>query len=101
VVTYEQMQIMTHLSVPETCRELVEKWGVQQILDYLPTTVLHKQDDYELILLRPSNGMKYLKMKNPSTGQWHLEAVHPGMISVGEALNWRNRGWFRHADKLT
>ncbi len=35
-------------------------------------------------------GRPYLKMKNPSTGTYHVEGVHPDCRTVAEALAWRN-----------
>lgn len=34
----------------------------------------------------------YLKMKNPSTGETHMEAVHPDCQTVAEAINYRRYG---------
>jgi hypothetical protein len=32
----------------------------------------------------------FLKMQNPSTGEWHIEGVHPSCRTVEQALAWRN-----------
>jgi len=48
----------------------------------------------------PVAGM-YLKMQNPTTKEVHIEGVPNSFTTVSEALNWRNHGWFFHADKQT
>lgn len=35
---------------------------------------------------------RYLKMRNPSVGVWHLEAVHPSCATVQQAKNYRAGG---------
>lgn len=37
----------------------------------------------------------YLEMKNPSTGETHVEAVHPDCRSVADAINYRRYGTIR------
>lgn len=93
-----RMLLLAFLGVPSTCRKAVEKLGVARILEVFNWVKLSEQGDYMLIQIWQ---MKFLKMKNPSTGEWHLEAVHPACVSVETALDWRNCGWFIHAAKLT
>jgi hypothetical protein len=43
----------------------------------------------------------YLKMRNPSTGEIHIEGLPTEFATIDEALRWRNHGWFTHADQQT
>jgi hypothetical protein len=96
-------RLFTSMSSPVTCRKVVEHFGVDKILKCLNHGEVDKSGNYTLLIFtgNPYSPMLFLKMKNPSTGQWHLEAVHPGLATVDQALNWRNRGWFMYADTLT
>jgi hypothetical protein len=111
-VAMEEWMITTHpskldakkvLSVPnvDQRRELIRRIGIEQLVDHLPHKVLDKQDEYELLAIDLSPELKrcrYLKMKNPSIGLWHLEGVSNDCQTVQHALNWRrykeiNRAW--------
>lgn len=91
--------------------ELVRKIGIERICLELGATCIDQCGDYELLLLDveipeeprdiydPATGgwlpsgkrsRPYLKMKNPSTGTYHIEGVHPTCRSVHAALVWRN-----------
>jgi hypothetical protein len=77
----------------ETRREFIKIVGIEKIQQSLGSEVIDKQGDYELHLLdlKGSTGKwPYLKMKNPSIGCWHLEAVDKGCGTVDQALEWRN-----------
>jgi hypothetical protein len=43
----------------------------------------------------------YLKMRNPSIGVYHMEAVKKSCRTVHEALVFRNGGEFEHIAPLT
>jgi len=55
-------------------------------------------EDYELLEVcfpnpaGPPTRARYLKMKNPSTGKWHIEGVPPSVGTCREALSWRVEG---------
>ena len=38
----------------------------------------------------------HLKMKNQTTGIWHVEGVHPGCKTIEEALAWRESNKHKH-----
>jgi len=74
-------------------REFVRKVGIERCLDVLGWKVLDKRGDYELGITRVGeNERRLLKMKNPSIGVWHIEAVHPECNTVQESLNYRAYG---------
>ncbi len=78
----------------EIRRELIRKIGIERVLEQNDHEVVDTWDDYELLLLdvglESGEKAKYLKMKNPSIGTYHVEGVHPECISCKSALNWRN-----------
>jgi hypothetical protein len=77
----------------EVRREFIKIVGIEKIQQSLGSEIIDKQGDYELHLLdlKGSTGKwPYLKMKNPSIGCWHLEAVDKGCGTVDQALEWRN-----------
>lgn len=94
-----KVSLLTLMAVPVSCRRVVEHFGVMKIIGFLKPTLLDKRNDYELYQF--PLGMVFLKMKNPSTKELHLEAVDPSRVEVREALYWRNLGWFVTADRLT
>ena len=78
----------------EVRREFVRKVGVERIVQATGATCVDKQGDYELLMvdLKGQTGRwPYLKMKNPSIGVWHLEAVGQECKTVAEALKFRNK----------
>lgn len=95
----QQKIILTHLSVPLTARKLVAKLGVAWILGQVNHKAVDWDGDYTVYEM-PLH-MNFLRMRNPSTGEWHFEALAPGCHTVRQALNWRNNGWFIHAEQLT
>jgi hypothetical protein len=77
----------------ETRREFIKIVGIEKIQQALGSEIIDKQGDYELHLLDlkgETGKWPYLKMKNPSIGCWHLEAVDKGCGTVDQALEWRN-----------
>lgn len=67
--------------------------------------VTDKTGDYRLLVIdfderddsgnqRTSRALRrvYLEMKNPSTGEIHMEAVHPDCDTVADAINYRRYG---------
>jgi hypothetical protein len=85
----------------EVRREFVRKIGVERLCAKLGTTVLDRSADgmYELHLV-PLGGATgewpYLKMRNPSIGVYHMEAVERGCKTVADALRFRNGGEMTH-----
>ena len=80
--------------------EVIKKVGVKNLFDKLKPTKLDSlvkkayNTSYELysVVLGNYSPRIYLKMINPSTGETHLEAVHPDCKTVSEALQWRKTG---------
>ena len=76
--------------------EVIKRIGVTKLFSQLPKTFLDNMDDYELGSLNFSEGIYperiYLKMKNPSVDEIHIESVHQDCKTVKEALSWRNFG---------
>ncbi|MCX5787544.1 MAG: hypothetical protein NTX64_03385 [Elusimicrobia bacterium] len=91
-----------HETNAEVRKEIARKVGMQRIAKAFGTTTIDRESSYELLLLR-IDGMRcvYLSMLNPSTGERHIEAVHPSCRSVAEALAWRNGGLFGSPLRLT
>lgn len=88
----------------EIRRELIRKVGIERLFENLPHKLLDKKGNYELFSIELSNEVKdakYLKMTNPSVGCYHLEGVAPNVVSVDEALQWRNGNMFTDAEILT
>ena len=90
----------------EVRREFVRKIGVERLCTKLGTQVLDRSDDgmYELHLvdLKGATGpWPYLKMRNPSIGVYHMEAVAKECRTVKAALAFRNGGEFQHLAPLT
>ena len=77
----------------EIRREFVRKVGIERIVTELGAEVLDRRGEYELLsvdLGGQTGKWPYLKMRNPSIGVWHLEAVVKECATVEQALNWRN-----------
>ena len=73
-------------------RELIRKIGVEMMLAKLPHKVLDRQGDYELLRIDfPGlvEDARYLKMKNPTIGVFHVEGVERECMTVEQAINWR------------
>lgn len=78
----------------EVRREFVRKVGIERIAQSCEAVILDKQDAYELLSIDlggATGKCPYLKMLNPSTGVWHLEAIGKAIITVEAALKWRNQ----------
>ena len=73
----------------EVRRELIRKIGIEKLVKESGAKLLDKSKDevYELLLINLGNGLEwpYLKMKNPSIGCYHLEAVGKECKTVEEA----------------
>ena len=76
----------------EIRKEFVKKVGIEKILSELKTKIIDRKKKYKLISLDAGDEKEwlYLEMKNPSTGDTHLESVHPDCETVNQALAWRN-----------
>src|SRR3990167_5981083 len=82
----------------EQRRELIRRFGVER----LPHTTLETKGMYELWEVDLSKELdnvpeefkhcKYLKMKNPSLGTWHVEGVGNECQTIQDALNFRRYG---------
>ncbi len=79
----------------EVRREIVRKIGIERILQKLGGKIIDSWNGYELIVLNVP-GMRtkpaYLKMRNPSTGTFHVEGIPPRITTCGDALSWRVGG---------
>jgi hypothetical protein len=76
-------------------RELIRKVGIERFLSVARHEVLDTDGDYALLSVELSEELKnakYLKMKNPSIGTWHVEGVHEDCATVQDALNYRRYG---------
>ena len=89
----------------EIRREFVRKVGIERIVTELGAEVLDRHGNYELLAVDlggRTGKWPYLKMRNPSIGVWHLEAVTKECATVEQALNWRNGGGaFEHIAPIT
>ena len=77
----------------EVRREIVRKIGIESVVQKLGGKQLDQWHDYELLeLFIPGMRTKprYLKMKNPSIGVWHIEGVPPEITTCRGALAWRD-----------
>ena len=108
----------------EVRREIVRKIGIERVIKKLKARtldkwkvtstfwsagnagmeVIHEDTEYELLEIKipnMSNPAKYLKMKNPSIGVWHVEGVPPDIKTCREALSWRVGGIEWNPEQLT
>ena len=89
----------------EIRREFVREVGIERIATELGAEVLDRRGEYELLAVDlggRTGKWPYLKMRNPSIGVWHLEAVTKECATVEQALNWRNGGGaFEHIVAMT
>ncbi len=77
----------------EVRREFIRKVGIERLLNQVPHSVIDEEGDYSLYAMRVLGERRvYLRMKNPSIGTWHMEAVHPNCETIQQALNWRATG---------
>jgi len=90
---------LLEISNAQVRTEFVKKVGVERICSDLGAKTIDTASDYALLELDLGDGRRrpYLKMKNPSTNEWHVEGVHPTCTTVREAINWRagdiNEDW--------
>ena len=90
----------------EVRRAIVRKLGIRKAMELFEAVVVHAKDysgakhfqthegrAYELLEIDFGTGGKrrYLKMKNASVGDIHIEAVHPDCNTVDQALGYRER----------
>ena len=76
----------------EVRRELIRKVGIERFLQKAGAKVLDKSGDYEVLSIRLSDEVpdaRYLKMRNPSIGVWHVEGIESECDTVEKAINWR------------
>ena len=89
---------------PEERREIVRKIGIERVCRELHAKTVDRWNGYELLEL-PLPDMatraKYLKMRNPSLGVYHLEGVPPVIKTCRDALSWRIGGRKWNPAKLT
>jgi len=98
----------------EVRREFVRKVGVERIAQQLGADMLDSakrcpcgcdaDTEYELLAVNlggETGKWPYLKMRNPSIGVWHLEAVPKECRTVSQALNARNGGDLKHVVPIT
>jgi hypothetical protein len=89
----------------EIRREMVRKIGIERVIDKLGANVVDKWEEYELLDMPKIEGMiskaKWLKMKNPSIGTYHIEGVPFEMKTCQEALSWRIGGIKWEPSQLT
>lgn len=83
--------------------EFIRKYGIERMVGLgkvIETVENHENDwfnksEYQLIDMGSIYGRKYaphLKMKNLTTGIYHLEGVDPSCRTVEQALKWRAKG---------
>ena len=70
-------------------RVAIQKMGILRLCE--DSKVVDAKGDYQLVDMQDVLGSKslYLRMKNPSNGQIHLEGVDNELATVQQALNWR------------
>jgi hypothetical protein len=99
----DPMSVLTERNA-EVRREIVRKMGVERLVSHFGGVVLDKYQDYELIELTLKDidlTARYLKMKNPSIGTWHVEGVPPDIETCLDALKWRLGGLDWNPQQLT
>lgn len=82
----------------------INKLGIKKIIESMiqlkKFSIIDEWNDYSLLEFiiphidlydRPLKAI-FLKMKNPSTGEWHIEGVPPDIKTCKEALSWRIGG---------
>lgn len=69
---------------------IIKYIGVYRFLDSFNHKIIDKKNDYALLLIKINDRWcEFLQMKNPTTGEIHIEGVKPGTKTVTEALAWR------------
>ena len=90
----ERMNVVEFVNVKnaDQRRELIRKVGIERWMQQVGATTLHQRGDYALVEVQVNGrSCRYLKMKNPSVGCWHVEGVPNEINSVEAALAWRNQ----------
>lgn len=70
---------------------------LERLTNFVNSKILNDKNtiitEYELITIDIGDDRfrPYLRMKNPSTGDLHIEGVHPDCKTVEDALAWRNQ----------
>jgi hypothetical protein len=83
--------------------EFVRKYGVERMLSYGKKVDSHEKyndewwsrSEYELWDMKDLFGLPYvpyLKMRNLTTGVWHVEAVEPSCMTIPDAIKYRFGG---------
>ena len=73
-------------------REMIRHLGIERFTSLTNPKILDRWGDYELLSINLSDELpdcRYLKMKNPSIGIFHVEGVEKDCNTVQQALNWR------------
>ena len=68
------------------------KIGPDMLVQKLNPKILDAEgEEYELLAVEIASGVskKYLKMRNPSVGIFHIEGVGDECLTVADALHWR------------
>lgn len=101
--TWTKEQVLSEPNT-EVRREIIRKIGIQTAISLLGAVTIHSKDysgakhflthegrAYELLEVDFGTGgkRKYLKMKNASVADYHIEAVHPDCTTVDQALGYR------------
>lgn len=88
----------------EIRREIVRKVGIQMVCEKLKTKTINTWGDYELLELKlpgMETKARYLKMRNPSIGTYHIEGVPSDIETCQDALTWRCDGFKWNPSQLT
>lgn len=100
IITNDILSMKDVLSIKNTeiRTEAIKKIGIEKAFDSLDKTLLDEATyeiggTYQLYRVIFGNVNRiYLRMKCPSKGSIHFEAVHPDCSTVSQALNWREEG---------
>lgn len=73
------------------CAEFVKKIGIERIADEIAEKI-EIRNGYELLRIELYNNrfVIYLKMRDPSTGEWYIEGVDNKCRTIRGALSWQN-----------
>jgi hypothetical protein len=75
----------------EVRREIVKKMGIDNFVRKSKAKVIDSENEYELLNIDfGQRDRPFLKMKNPSIAEYHVEGVHPDCKTVRQALYFRN-----------
>ena len=78
----------------EQRRELLRKVGIERFVQKVGARSIEDSETYSLLRVDfPGlDNCRYLKMRNPSIGVWHLEGVPRDIETIQQAINWRKYG---------